>query len=238
MTRLLVSVRSASEAEAALRGGAGLIDVKEPANGPLGKADDAVIAQVVRLVAGRKPVSAAMGEAHSAASSYRGSAVRGLTYVKFGLAGSGKHNGCSPADSACRRHSALRSYPGATEVLAAYADATHADSPPVDDVCEYVRKQTGSVFLLDTFAKNAGKNLLDWLPVSKLLSLCELCRSSGVQTALAGSLRPEDIRKVLFMRPDWIAVRGAACEGGRGGVVSEAKVRELAALINSSGHES
>ena len=37
-TRLLVSVRSAAEAEEALAGGAALIDVKEPANGPLGKA--------------------------------------------------------------------------------------------------------------------------------------------------------------------------------------------------------
>ena len=62
MTRLLVSVRSAAEAEAALRGGADVIDVKEPGRGPLGRADDAVIADVVRLVAGRRPVSAALGE--------------------------------------------------------------------------------------------------------------------------------------------------------------------------------
>ena len=48
MTRLLVSVRSAAEAEAALLGGADVIDVKEPDRGPLGRADDAVIAAVVR----------------------------------------------------------------------------------------------------------------------------------------------------------------------------------------------
>ena len=62
MTRLLVSVRSAAEAEAALAGGAAVIDVKEPARGALGRADDAVIADVVRAVAGRAPVSAALGE--------------------------------------------------------------------------------------------------------------------------------------------------------------------------------
>ncbi len=33
MTRLLVSVRSAAEAEAALTGGASVIDVKEPTRG-------------------------------------------------------------------------------------------------------------------------------------------------------------------------------------------------------------
>ena len=39
MTGLLVSVRNALEAEFAARGGANIIDVKEPARGPLGCAD-------------------------------------------------------------------------------------------------------------------------------------------------------------------------------------------------------
>jgi uncharacterized protein (UPF0264 family) len=59
---LLVSVRSAAEAEAALAGGAALIDVKEPARGSLGRADEAVIRAVLGAVAGRRPVSAALGE--------------------------------------------------------------------------------------------------------------------------------------------------------------------------------
>ena len=69
MTRLLVSVRSAAEAEAALAGGAALIDVKEPDRGALGRADDAVIADVVRAVAGRAPVSAAASQPGGAVSS-------------------------------------------------------------------------------------------------------------------------------------------------------------------------
>jgi uncharacterized protein (UPF0264 family) len=60
--QLLVSVRSAAEAEAALEGGADVIDVKEPSRGSLGRADDDVIAEVVSTVAGRRTVTAAMGE--------------------------------------------------------------------------------------------------------------------------------------------------------------------------------
>ena len=82
MTALLVSVRSAAEAEAALAGGAALIDVKEPARGALGRADDAVIADVVRAVAGRAPVSAALGELRDGARRYRPA------------------SGCSPSSSA------------------------------------------------------------------------------------------------------------------------------------------
>jgi len=236
MTRLLVSVRSAAEAVAALRGGAGLIDVKEPANGPLGKADDAVIAEVVRVVAGRAPVSAALGEWKTAGFNSQTPPLAGLTYVKLGLAGCARYDWRPSRDPiACFPES--HCYPGAKRVFAAYADSQEADSPPVDEVCEYVRKQVDGVFLVDTFTKDAGKNLLDYLPMREVELVCKLCRSSGVQTALAGSLRVEDIRKLLFLRPDWIAVRGAACDGGREGAISEVKVQELAALLNHTRHE-
>jgi uncharacterized protein (UPF0264 family) len=233
MVQLLVSVRGAAEAEAALRGGAGLVDVKEPANGPLGKAADAVIAEVVRAVAGRVPVSAALGE-------WLPSGVRrpvsGLAYVKTGLAGSGREDWrkvIGYIKSRTRTH-----YHGATPVPVAYADWQQADAPPVDAVCAYAREQANGVFLLDTYGKGAGQNLLDRLPLRKLALLCKLCRAAGVKTALAGSLGPGEIRKLLPLRPDWIAVRGAACEGGRDGTVSEEKVRELAALVSRPPRES
>jgi uncharacterized protein (UPF0264 family) len=49
--------------------------------------------------------------------------------------------------------------------------------------------------------------------------------------AMAGSLDAERIRKLAPLVPDWFAVRGAVCDGGRTGTVSEAKVRELKAII-------
>src|SRR6266478_5781453 len=82
---LLVSVRSPAEAEAALRGGAALIDVKEPGRGSLGRAEDAVIAAVIAAVAARRPVSAALGELMEEGSQpFSGP---GLSFVKWGLAG-------------------------------------------------------------------------------------------------------------------------------------------------------
>jgi len=82
--QLLVSVRSADEARAALAGGADLIDVKEPSRGPLGAADSEVIGDVLRAVDGRVPVSAALGEFVA----WRDRPVpRGLHYAKWGMAG-------------------------------------------------------------------------------------------------------------------------------------------------------
>src|SRR5262245_37429954 len=90
-SRLLVSVRSAVEAVAALEGGADLIDVKEPSRGALGRAGDSVIADVIQAVAGRKPVSAACGELVGwLASPRRKQGLPELQFVKWGLAGCGR----------------------------------------------------------------------------------------------------------------------------------------------------
>jgi len=62
MTRLLVSVRNAAEAAVALRAGADLIDIKEPAKGSLGAPTNQAIEEVVTTVAGAVPVSVALGE--------------------------------------------------------------------------------------------------------------------------------------------------------------------------------
>ncbi len=84
MAQLLVSVRGVEEAEAALAGGAHVIDVKEPSRGSLGRADDAVVEAVIRSVAGRRPVSAACGELLESCAP---PVSAGLSYLKWGLAG-------------------------------------------------------------------------------------------------------------------------------------------------------
>jgi uncharacterized protein (UPF0264 family) len=66
--------------------------------------------------------------------------------------------------------------------------------------------------------------------------ICAGCRASGIRVALAGSLGAEQIGRLLPCRPDWFAVRGAACAGGerRQGVQAD-RVRELVALLAASG---
>ena len=54
--RLLVSVRSAAEAVAALDGAAHIVDAKEPARGPLGAVEPAVLAAILDQVPANQPV--------------------------------------------------------------------------------------------------------------------------------------------------------------------------------------
>jgi uncharacterized protein (UPF0264 family) len=241
MSGLLVSVRDADEADAALAGGADVIDVKDPSQGPLGPASTSVIAAVERRVAGRRPVTAALGELRETVRWWP--QADGLAFLKWGLARTGRENWrLMLNDAACWLD---RCQPGAGMVITAYADWQAADAPPPEEVCAFARRpgsdfpwaaRSTGAFLLDTFTKAPGPDgrrptLLDFLPVRKAVLLCKLCRAVGVRVALAGSLGAAEIERLLPAAPDWFAVRGAACAGGdRGGRIDEGRVRGLAAL--------
>ncbi len=202
--KLLVSVRSASEALDAVAGGADLIDIKEPDRGTLGRADDAVIAAVVDAVAARRPLSAAMGELRDAVNWHAPSAK--LRYIKFGLAG-------------CRdfpwqeRLLELRAIAGASVVPAAYADWERSGAPPVEEVADFVAAHHFPVMLIDTFEKD-GRNVFSFLSAKRLCEIIAPLAAHGCQVALAGSLSDRDLAAVAEICPAWLAVRGAACVGG------------------------
>lgn len=232
-SRLLVSVRDAVEAEAALQGGADLIDIKEPALGSLGRADDDVILSILAKVFGRAPVSAALGEL---ADGNQKPPRLPLHFVKWGLAGSGRDR--SWRTKLLGRMNSLHATQG---VYVAYADWTCAQAPPLDDVFELAARRPGSVLLVDTHCKDASASslgrrptLLDWLPLADTIALCQRCRDAKVRIALAGSLGFDDIALLLPARPDWFAVRGAVCAGSdRQTAVRADRVRALKQLIST-----
>jgi uncharacterized protein (UPF0264 family) len=228
--RLLVSVRAAAEAVAALVGGASLIDVKEPARGPLGRADDAVISEVVAVVGGQAPVSAALGEWRDPGAQDWPTALPGLAYLKWGLAGCGGMYLWKPLLRAVMRNLSDRQ-PGAAVAAAAYADWRQARAPRPDEVCSFVCENGRGVFLLDTWGKD-GKTLLSWVSPAEVSAWCARCQTAGVRIALAGSLGPEEMSALLPACPDWFAVRGAACTNGRRDApIDPARVRQLADML-------
>lgn len=220
---LLVSVRSAAEARAALDGGADLIDVKDPTRGPLGAADRDVIEGVVRAVGGRVPVSAALGEW----ADYSGCDVpSGVTYVKWGLA---RLPECRSTDLWDMRRAAL----GGIPVLVAYADHRRAESPSPETVVDAACRFRFPVVLFDTAMKD-GSTLLDWLTLPVLARMRFRLADFGIKIAVAGSLGADGIRALAPLAPDWFAVRGAACVGGRAGRVSAELVRQLRTIIHTN----
>lgn len=221
MTRLLVSVRSAEEARRAVRGGADLIDVKEPARGALGAADSKVWRDVVSVVAGRRPCSAALGELRELDRT-PSQALDGLPFVKAGLAG------CAAQPNWWEDWRGLRDDlpTGVRLVAVAYADQATADSPPPEEVLERAASLQLPLLLIDTFSKRQGA-LLEHLSAERLRALIECARKLGMATVVAGSLTAANWDPVLAASPDWVGVRGAVCEGNRRGALSERRVRVL-----------
>lgn len=227
MAELLVSVRSAAEARSAVAGGAGVIDVKEPVRGSLGRAEVGVVEEVLDAVAGQRPVSAALGELREWVGETVPVSLERLAFVKWGLAGAAR-DWRDQVDQLRRR---VESASACRVVLTAYADHGRAEGPSPVEVCRHAIAQRYAVMLVDTFGKD-GTTLLDWLSVEEVGRLVAECREGGVGIALAGSLGLRDVETLLPLRPDWFAVRGAVCVGGRGGEIDGVRVRELAQRLS------
>ena len=227
MTQLLVSVRDNTEARAAIAGGAGLIDIKEPGNGSLGRAPVETIRNIVALTAGRKPVSAALGELLESGEL---PLIHGLKYAKWGLAGCGSRPDWR--NELVNARVRVRDVTPFTELVAvAYADWQVADAPTPQEVCDLACTHRCKAFLLDTWRKDST-TLLDWLSISELTALVDQCRAAHVSIAVAGRLSAEEIARLKFLQPDWFAVRGAVCRGGlRDGSLAEDAVRALVGML-------
>ncbi len=229
---LLVSVRNATEAVAALAGGADLIDVKEPSRGALGAADAAVWNEVLHVVAGGAPVSAALGELLDREVFTRAAAAGGLRFAKFGLAGCGRRR-----DWRLLWQAAVDALPpGVLAVPAAYADWRAAAALPPPAVLELARQSPARLLLIDTWEKS-GRTLFDALTFAALETISRAAADCGVQLVLAGSLSLAAIERLLPLAPAYVGVRGAACRGGRNGKIDTALVKTLAEIVIRPPHK-
>jgi (5-formylfuran-3-yl)methyl phosphate synthase len=221
--KLLISVRSAAEAHAALAGGADWIDIKEPNRGSLGVADRGTIADVLREVAGQRPVSAAAGEWYENHDlDWR--EFPELARIKLGLAGGAD-------DSQVWRHvkNFAQQLPRREAlVLTAYADYSAARAPCPADLLARSAEMGLEMLLVDTFDKSAG-TLFDALGADQLGELIEQARQVGIEVVLAGSLSGDSITVAYELGPAMIGVRGAACRGGRSGEIDAELVAALLA---------
>lgn len=233
--QLLVSVRDVDEARAALAGGVDIIDIKEPQRGALGMANPAVISEIRASVAGRVPVSAALGELSEWTSGIGVSlmvdglstALSTLSFVKLGLAGCGAQR-----DWVDRWRNLRESIEAATGsalpwVAVAYADARRAEAPAIVDVIDAAIATGCRGVLIDTFDKQSG-SLLDCCATDDLLQFATAVRSEGLFLAFAGRLSAAQIDRPELRSADVIGVRSAACtDGDRQQKVSSRLVSDL-----------
>jgi uncharacterized protein (UPF0264 family) len=207
-------------------GGPDLIDVKEPLRGSLGQVAGSVIAEIAAAVGDRLPVSAALGELLEVGAS---PPAVNLAYAKWGLSGCLHHPGW-PQELARRATEVRAANPRCQLVGVAYADWKRAQAPDPYSVCRAAAAMNCAVVLVDTFEKD-GSSLLTWLSENELREVRRRTRQMGLQLALAGGVDFELLPTALEIEPDWIAVRGAVCDGGRAGALCPNRVARMAKAI-------
>lgn len=211
--KLLVSVRSAEELEAALVGGADWIDLKEPNDGALAAVDRATAHAASELLAGRRKLSAALGELRELETSAAREllSVPGIEVVKLGL------SGCGLVEDWRQQWNAVASEAATNRkqlVAVIYADWQDADAPPPKDVLALGTEAGCGHVLIDTYHKD-GRSTFDCLEQAELAEILHEAYTASMKTVLAGSISKDLVARLPSRHVDIVAVRGAVCSGDR-----------------------
>ena len=261
--RLLVSVRSLEEVAQAIRGGAHVVDVKEPARGSLGMAEIGVIREIAAFLRDEipapsnsanvpidtdrpgdsphetVPLSVALGELREWVGRRDVPALPDeVTFAKLGLSDTAGASEWQAEWQRLRHEFDRQRNVPLRWVAVAYADDAAARSVPLDEVFPAAATSGCAGLLIDTFAKQ-GQTLADFISVAKLAETVQRCHAAGMFLAIAGSLTIDSVQTFSDVNADIIAIRSAACRNAnRCHAIDASRVAEFrAALSQAMGEE-
>lgn len=201
------------EAFEAIAGDADIIDVKNPLEGALGANFPWVIKQIRDITPRNKKVSCALGDVPNLPGSISlaasGAAALGVDYVKVGLYGLK-----TPEEAVYLLQNvnrAVKQFDPKIKVAAAgYADAQKTSGLNPMQIPNIAHEAQVDIAMLDTAVKD-GKNLFFYQSQTNIKEFVDHSHSVGLEVALAGSLRKEDLPTVCSLGTDIVGLRGAAC---------------------------
>lgn len=206
MTRMLASVQDLEEALLVLEAGADLIDLKAPSAGALGALPLEDVQRIVAAVAGRRPVSATIGdlpmEPAMVLAAARAMAATGVDFVKVGF---------FPGGDWAATVAALSTLAASGSRLVA---VLFGDQRPDLALLQSLADGGFAGAMLDTADKAAG-SLTGFCDLPYLSGFVRHSRDLGMLTGLAGSLREPDVLPLLKLQPDYLGFRGALCRNGQ-----------------------
>ncbi len=204
MTALLASVTHRQEALLAARAGADLIDLKNPGEGALGALGEKEIRRIVETLPGHR-LSATIGDLplhpRKIAAAVQATGNLGVDYVKIGFFPGGE---LEPVLEA------LQPLTGNLSLIAVLFADYLISLPLIGAIAEAGFKGV----MLDTARKNKG-SLTRIRDLAFLRRFVTVAKGHDLLTGLAGSLRQEDIPRLLPLTPDYLGFRGALCQTGR-----------------------
>lgn len=226
--QLLVSPSSIEEARRSAA--ADIIDVKKPSEGSLGANFPWVIREIKAFA--KKPVSAAIGDfpykPGGAALAAYGAACAGADYVKIGLAFDGADHARDVIGAVVR--AVKDEFPEKIVVIAGYSDYERMGSISPFDMAPIAAECGADVAMIDTGVKD-GRSTFSFMDEATLRTFVEKNEKLHLGTALAGSLKFEDMDALKRINPDIIGVRGMVCGGDRNATIREDLITAALARI-------
>ena len=229
--QLLVSAINMEEAKEALKGGADILDVKNPKEGSLGASFPWIIKQISDYAKNKTVVSTTIGDVPykpgTVSLAALGSAVSGSNYVKVGLYGTKNYHEALEVMNAVVK--TVKDFDEKIIVVACgYADAKQIGSILPEDIPKVAYNSNSDVAMLDTYQKD-GRRLTDFLNNDELSQFTKQTHDYGLKVALAGSVNKNDIQLLEEIDCDIMGVRGCVCTGGdrNQGTISHKLVQDL-----------
>jgi uncharacterized protein (UPF0264 family) len=235
--KLLVSVVNRTEALDSIKGGADILDVKNPKEGSLGANFPRVIREVKEIMPKNLELSATIGDLPNlpgtASLAALGAAVSGVDYVKVGLFGVKTSEEATTLMTEVVR--AVKEYDSDLKTIASgYADFRYVGCVSPMELPTVAHKAGADGVLVDVKIKNGKDNLFSFLSDERLGDFVTQAHNYNLLAALAGSLDKQDIQRVHSLGADIIGVRGAVCskKDRLAGKLESEKVAELAEEIS------
>ena len=229
--KLLISPVDKEEAIIASNGGADIVDVKNPKEGSLGANFPWIIKEIKEAVNGRQPISATIGDFNfkpgTASLAAFGAAVAGADYIKVGLYDIQTREQALELLTKITR--AVKDYDATKKIVASgYSDYERINSISPLLLPEVAAEAGVDVVMVDTAIKD-GKSTFEFMDEKKLKKFTDLAHEYGLENAIAGSLRFEDLPTLERISPDIIGVRGMVCGGDRRTAIQQELVEKLTA---------
>lgn len=231
--KLLVSPINVEEANICKLGGADIIDVKNPKEGSLG-ANFPWMIKAVKNAVGTTQVSATIGDFNykpgTASLAALGAAVAGADYIKVGLYDIQTREQAMEMLTKIVR--SVKDYDkNKTVVASGYSDYKRINSISPFELPSIGKAAGVDIVMMDTGIKD-GRSTFEFLNNEELKEFVASARNHGLKSALAGTIKFEDIPSLKIISPDIIGVRGCVCGGDRNSSIRKELVEKLRNEIN------
>lgn len=234
---LLISPINTEEALEAIEGGADIVDVKNPKEGSLGANFPWVIKSIRELTPEQLRVSATLGDVPykpgTVSLAAMGAVVSGADYVKVGLYGT--QNYSEALEVMQNVVKTVKDYNDDILVVASgYADAHRVGAVDPMEIPRVAADSGADLAMVDTAVKD-GKTLFDFMSEESISKFTSQTHDYGLQNALAGSIKEEQLKLLHDLDCDVVGIRGAVCTGGdrNNGTINRNAVSRLKEMIGN-----